>query len=166
MLSIPLCVSVWIFSVDAVGFPCFAELWIFLLLYAKALGSFAFSRYFMHRTLCTWLFNWRRYSISPCYIFRTVSMNFCSSIVHRIVVFSPYVGVFVTFFRSTGVWLVFFLISRWSAIKLPSVLTLLVGRQERHPADIGCWHGCLSGVRCRLAYVPADATTTHCLLLQ
>jgi len=28
---------------------------------------------------------------------------------------------------------------------------------------VGCWHGCLSGVRCRLAYVPADATATHCL---
>ena len=28
------------------------------------------------------------------------------------------------------------------------------------------WRGCLSGVRCRLAYGPADATATHCLLLQ
>ena len=28
------------------------------------------------------------------------------------------------------------------------------------------WHGYLSGVRCRLAYGPADATATHCLLLQ
>jgi len=26
--------------------------------------------------------------------------------------------------------------------------------------------GYLSGVRCRLAYGPADATATHCLLLQ
>ena len=31
---------------------------------------------------------------------------------------------------------------------------------------VGCWCGCLSGARCRLAYVPADATATHCLLLQ
>ena len=31
---------------------------------------------------------------------------------------------------------------------------------------VGCWHGYLSGVRCRLAYGPADATATHCLLLQ
>ena len=30
----------------------------------------------------------------------------------------------------------------------------------------GCWHGYLSGARCRLAYGPADATATHCLLLQ
>ena len=25
---------------------------------------------------------------------------------------------------------------------------------------VGCWHGCLSGARCRLAYGPADATAT------
>jgi len=49
-------------------------------------------------------------------------------------------------------------------------LTLLVGRQEGHPAckklsgGVLAWY--LSGVRCRLAYVPADATATHCLLLQ
>ena len=30
----------------------------------------------------------------------------------------------------------------------------------------GCWRGYLSGARCRLAYGPADATATHCLLLQ
>jgi len=37
-----------------------------------------------------------------------------------------------------------------------SALTLLVGWQEGHPACkkrvVGCWHGYLSGVRCRLAY--------------
>jgi len=37
-----------------------------------------------------------------------------------------------------------------------SALTLLVGWQEGHPACkkrvLGCWHGYLSGVRCRLAY--------------
>jgi len=42
--------------------------------------------------------------------------------------------------------------------------------QEGHSACknwvVGCWHGYLSGVRCRLAYGPADATATHCLLLQ
>jgi len=44
---------------------------------------------------------------------------------------------------------------------------------EAHPACkklsggvLGCWHGYLSGVRCRLAYGPAEATATHCLLLQ
>jgi len=51
-----------------------------------------------------------------------------------------------------------------------SALTLLVGRQEGHPACknrvVGCWRGYLSGARCRLAYSPADATATHCLLLQ
>ena len=51
-----------------------------------------------------------------------------------------------------------------------SALMLLVGRQEGHPAYkklvVGCWHSYLSGARCRLAYGPADATATHCLLLQ
>ena len=28
-----------------------------------------------------------------------------------------------------------------------------------------CWHGYLSGAKCRLAYGLADATATHCLLL-
>jgi len=30
---------------------------------------------------------------------------------------------------------------------------------------VGSWRGYLSGVRCRLAYGPADATATYCLLL-
>jgi len=51
-----------------------------------------------------------------------------------------------------------------------SALMLLVGRQEGHPACkncvVGCWRGCLSGARCRLAYGPADATATHDRLLQ
>ena len=51
-----------------------------------------------------------------------------------------------------------------------SALTLLVGQQEGHPACkknqvVGCWRSYLSGARCRLAYGPADATATHCLLL-
>jgi len=45
-----------------------------------------------------------------------------------------------------------------------SALTLLVGRQEGHPACknrvVGCWHGYLSGASCRLAYGQADATAT------
>ena len=48
-----------------------------------------------------------------------------------------------------------------------SALTLLVGRQEGHPAckkqSGGCWRGYLTGARCRLAYGPADATAIHCL---
>jgi len=51
-----------------------------------------------------------------------------------------------------------------------SALTLLAEWQEGHPACknwvLGCWHGYLSGASCRLAYVPADATATHCFLLQ
>ena len=50
-----------------------------------------------------------------------------------------------------------------------SALTLLVGWQEGHPAckklsgGVLVW---LSGARFRLAYSPAVATATHCLLLQ
>jgi len=52
-----------------------------------------------------------------------------------------------------------------------SALTLLVGRQERHPAceklSGGVLAWLLSGAMCRFAYYgPADATVTHCLLLQ
>jgi len=51
-----------------------------------------------------------------------------------------------------------------------SALTLLVGRQEGHPACknrvVRCWRGYLSGARCRLAYGPDDATAAHCLVLQ
>ena len=46
-----------------------------------------------------------------------------------------------------------------------SALTLLVGRQEGHPACkngvVRCWHGYLSGTRCRLAYGSADATASR-----
>jgi len=55
--------------------------------------------------------------------------------------------------------------------ELPSVLwrCWLVGTKGIRPVKswvVGCWHGYLSGARCRLAYGPADATATHCLLLQ
>jgi len=47
-----------------------------------------------------------------------------------------------------------------------SALTLLVGRQEGHPACKKLErHGYLSGARCRLAHGPADANATQCLLL-
>jgi len=49
-----------------------------------------------------------------------------------------------------------------------NALTLLVGRQEGHPACKKLSGGMLawsSGMRCRLAYSP-DATATHYLLLQ
>jgi len=48
-------------------------------------------------------------------------------------------------------------------------LTLLVGHQEGHLACeklSGGMLAWLSGVSCRLAYSPADATATHYLLLQ
>jgi len=50
-----------------------------------------------------------------------------------------------------------------------SALTLLVGRQEGHPACkklSGGMLAWLSVLRCRLAYSQADATATHYLLLQ
>ena len=54
---------------------------------------------------------------------------------------------------------------------LPSVLwrCWLGGKKGIRPVKnrvVGCWCGCLFGARCRLAYGPADATATHCLLLQ
>jgi len=50
---------------------------------------------------------------------------------------------------------------------MPSVLwhCWLDGRKGIRPVKdwvVGCWRG----VRCRFAHGPADATTTHCLLLQ
>ena len=44
-----------------------------------------------------------------------------------------------------------------------SALTLLAGWQEGHPA---CKKQSGGVLECRLAYGPADATATHCLLLQ
>ena len=55
--------------------------------------------------------------------------------------------------------------------KLPSVhwRCWLGGRKGIRPVKnwvVGRWRGYLSGVRRRLAYGPADATATHCLLLR
>jgi len=55
--------------------------------------------------------------------------------------------------------------------KVPSVLwhCWLGGRKGIWPVTnwlVGCWHGYLPAARCRLAYGPADATATLCLLLQ
>jgi len=68
-------------------------------------------------------------------------------------------------------WLLFSVTAFFSLLVCAfSALMLLVGRQEGHLAckktEWGCWHGYLSGATCRLAYGPADATATHCLLLQ
>ena len=60
--------------------------------------------------------------------------------------------------------------SMWRLTIIECIQTLLVGRQEGHPAckklSCGVLYGYLSVTRCRLAYGPADATATHCLLLQ
>ena len=52
-------------------------------------------------------------------------------------------------------------ICRNCVLQMPfSALTLLVGWQEGHPACknwvVGCWHGFLSGARCRLAHCMAQ----------
>ena len=51
-----------------------------------------------------------------------------------------------------------------------SALMLLVAQQEGHPVCKKTeWWGAgvvMSGAKCRLAYGPADATATHCLLLK
>ena len=57
------------------------------------------------------------------------------------------------------------------SLPVPSVLwrCWLGGRKGIRPVKnwvVGCWRGYLSGARCRLTYGPADATATHCLLLQ
>jgi len=54
---------------------------------------------------------------------------------------------------------------------IPSVLWCcwFGGRKGIQPVKhwvVGCWHGYLSGVRCRFAYGPTDATATHYLLFQ
>ena len=70
---------------------------------------------------------------------------FCLRCYH--IVFQPYIIVFSAF----------------------SASMLLVGWQEGHQACkklVGSLHSYLSGVRCRLAYGPADATATRFLLLQ
>ena len=65
------------------------------------------------------------------------------------------------------------IIASWTLVKSlqPSVLWCcwLGGRKGIRPVKnrvVGYWRGYLSGARCRLAYGPADATATHCLLLQ
>ena len=58
-------------------------------------------------------------------------------------------------------------------VSMPSVSSVLWrcwlgGRKGIRPVKnwvVGCWRGYLSGSRFRLAYGPADATATHCLLL-
>ena len=65
----------------------------------------------------------------------------------------------------------FIIVNAVFCMVLPSVLWLcwLVGRKGIRPVKngvVGCWHSYPSGARCRLAFGAADATATHCLLLQ
>jgi len=66
--------------------------------------------------------------------------------------------------RSIDYWVLFI---DWLIV---SALMLLVGWQKGiRPVKnwvVGCWHGYLSGAWCKIAYGPADAAATHCLLLQ
>jgi len=60
-----------------------------------------------------------------------------------------------------------FVILAFSALIAFSALTLLVGQQEGHPACKKQSGGVLAWLSVwKLAYCPADATATHCLLLQ
>ena len=59
----------------------------------------------------------------------------------------------------------------WEFVQQNSVLwrCWLGGRKSIRPVKnrvVVYWRGCLSAARCRFAYGPADATATHCLLLQ
>ena len=51
---------------------------------------------------------------------------------------------------------------------MPSVLGWMKGIRpvKKLSGGVLAWRGYLSGARCRLAFGPADATATHCLLHQ
>ena len=76
--------------------------------------------------------------------------------------------------RYLACWFILTLSGLFTNVKVtdvPSVLwrCWLGGRKSIWPVKnwvVGCWRGYLSGARCRLAHGPADATATHCLLLQ
>ena len=69
--------------------------------------------------------------------------------------------------RVLGWWLM--ILTYFSSVHSVLWRCWLGGRKGIRPVKnwlVGCWHGYLSGARCRLAYGPADATATHYLLLQ
>ena len=99
-------------------------------------------------------------TVAFLFFFRTDSTNSpdCLPILLRM-------SVFIIFFLSAV--LIVGSVRYW----VPSVLwrCWLGGRKGIRPVKnwvVGCWRGYVAGARCRLAYGPADATATHCLLLQ
>ena len=74
-------------------------------------------------------------------------------------------------FQKKNLVVLFIIIFGTLSFPRPSVLwhCWLGGRKGIRPVKnwaVGYWCGYLPGARCRLAYGPADATATHCLLLQ
>jgi len=105
-----------------------------------------------HTQLCL-LVSWVRLVVALCQIWSLQTM-FCSE---DIVLSTNAWHTLLTLFLRVGIG--------------PSVLwrCWLGGRKGIPPVKnwaLGCWYGYLAGARCRLAYGPADATATHCLLLQ
>ena len=106
--------------------------------------------------------------LSPSWLFAFyVSFEFC-----RFCCFCRFCSSLLFYFFSfcvvyNGISVSFRVESCWR----PSVLwrCWLGGRKGIRPVKnwvVGCRRGYLSGARCRLAYGPADATATHCFLLQ
>jgi len=99
-------------------------------------------------------------------MFNIANCHFTLLIIHSLLHFSLYL--YDHFICVTPVILFLYICNSWLCAF--SALTLLIGRQEGHPACknwvVGCWHGYVSGSRCWFAYGPADATATHYLLLQ
>ena len=149
----------------------------------------------MNASLIYWTCNFRRHfyanilhAIAPyftlCHIFRIFQQTVCIIWLptewHHPCVRTPVerdggVGSQAVLYHICAAYLVFM----WQNINTKyaaeicafSALTPLVGRQEGHPACKKLSGGVLawlylSGVRCRLAYGPVDATATRCLLLQ
>ena len=63
-------------------------------------------------------------------------------------------------------YLLTYLLTQFFNGRMPFLSPNQLQRQSIESEMVRCWCGYLSGARCRLAYGPADATATHCLLLQ
>jgi len=90
-------------------------------------------------------------SLCHCCHEQRVRANSVSRLFYSCRVFSPHVVVIILAF-SALIWYCW--LGGWKGI-----------RPVKNRV-VGYWHGFLPGARCRLAYGPADATATHCLLLQ